>query len=400
MPGAVPGMRNLTFMWLFYIIAAMKRILFGIIFLIIIAAGIIGYVKWAGPKSNEPVKVPSQSVTNRTVVSLLEETGTIQPRNEVVIKSEVNGRVDSLYVEDGDYVTSGYVLVELDKTDLNNQRREYELDLQQTKLNLEKAQLDYERNFELYEKQLVSSDVYDSMRIERDLKKNRVAKIETMINTIDDKLKKSTIIAPIRGTILNKGIEVGEVVIGASSVSSGTELMKIADLGLLEVSTRINEVDISSARTGMTVRITVDSIPGHVFTGMVDHIAPMAMKAQNEEVRTFEVTVLLHGDVEGLKPGMTANITMTLAAVTNAVVAPLASVFCDNVEAAPGVQEFYVFIDTATGYVKRTVSVGINDLKGIQVITGLDAEEAVAMERPTPKDEKRRQHSEFGGRRR
>jgi HlyD family secretion protein len=377
----------------------MKRVLFGSIFIIIIAAGIFGYVKWAAPAASEPVAVPAQTVTNRTIVSILEETGTIQPRNEVTIKSEVNGRVDALYVEDGDYVSNGFILLELDKTDLNNQRLEYELDLQQSNLNLEKAQLDYQRNFELYGKRLVSSDVYDSMRIERDLKKNRVAKIQSMINTIDDKLKKSTIIAPIQGTILNKGIEVGEVVIGASSVSSGTELMKIADLGLLEVSTRINEVDVSAIYTGMPVRITVDSMQGHSFTGVVDHISPMAMKPANEEVRSFEATILLHGAVTGLKPGMTANLTMTLASATNAVVAPLAAVFCDSIDAIPGAQEFYVFVNTVSGYVQHAVSIGINDVKGIQVTDGLSPGDTVAVERPTPENQKRRQHSDINGRR-
>ncbi|MCX7848377.1 MAG: efflux RND transporter periplasmic adaptor subunit [bacterium] len=360
----------------------MKKLLF-ILALAAIAVGLVYlYRRYVSGSAAPATPVPTAVVTNRPLISLLEETGTIRPRNQVVIKSEVNGRVDRIYVRDGDVVTAGCILVELDKTDLLNRRRELELDLKEAMLMLESAELDFRRNADLYAQRLVSPDVYDRIRIERNLKENRVEKIKSQITTIEDNLRKTTISAPIAGTVINRAIEVGEVVIGASSVSSGTELMKLADLDLLEVRATINEVDILNVHTGVLTLITVDGIPGSVFTGIVEHVAPVSVSDPTGQVKGFEVVVVLTGSYRQLKPGMTANVKFTRGSLTNALVAPLAAVFCDDYEAALADQTFYVFVQTPTGFIQQRVWIGLNDLTGVQIISGITANTIVALERP------------------
>jgi HlyD family secretion protein len=364
----------------------LKRLITILVLLGGLAGAAYAFILWQRSLSPEERPVRTSAVTNCPITELLEESGTIQPRNEVIIKSEVNGRVDAIYVEDGDLVTNGQLLVDLDKTDLLNRRRELELDLEEAMLMQEQAQLDFNRNRDLYLQELVASEVYDKNRIELSLKQNRMRKIKSQIATVDDNLLKSRIVSPAEGTVVNRSIEFGEVVIGASSVSSGTELMKVADLALLEVESQINEVDISSLTTGMPVKVAVDSMPGHIFTGVVETLAPVAQDSGNG-IRTFELVAVLSEGVSGLRPGMTANLTFTLGVATQALAVPLASVFCDNYEAALSDQEFYLFIETPTGFVKRTVKVGINDYERIQIVSGLTAQAtaAVALERP-PQD--------------
>jgi HlyD family secretion protein len=333
----------------------------------------------------KPHEIPLAEVTNTTIVSMLEENGAIRPRNEIIIKSEVNGRVEHVYIEDGDVVTGGHVLVELDKIDLLNKRRELELDEREAMLQLEGAQLDYARNRELYEAKLVSPDVYDRMRIERDLKSNRVEKIRSQITTVDDNLRKTTISAPIRGTIYDRAMEAGEVVIGASSVSSGTEMMKLADLDLLEVRALVNEVDIASISTGMPVTISVESLQGHTFAGSVARVAPAASAdKQTQQILGFEVTVLLDARNTQLKPGMTATVLFTRGVASNVVAVPLPAVFCDNYELTPSEQQFYVYVKDATNFNKQAVTIGLHDLKHVHVTSGLTTHVSVALERPMP----------------
>ncbi len=377
----------------------MKKILLAVIIAGVIAGLVYLYRTYVSEAGKAATPVPTAVVTNRQLISVLEESGTIRPKNQVVIKSEVNGRVENLYVRDGDVVTAGCVLVELDKVDLLNRRRELELDLKESMLMLESAELDFKRNADLFQKQLVSPDVYDRMRIERNLKANRVEKIRSQITTIDDNLRKTTITAPLGGTVINRAIEVGEVVIGASSVSSGTEMMKLADLSVLEVRSTINEVDILAVYTGMHATISVDGIPGSMYTGIVEHVAPVAVADASSQVKGFEVVVVLTGTYQRLKPGMTANLKFTRGVLTNDLIAPLSAVFCDDYETALAEQTFYMFVQTPTGYEQNPVLIGLNDLTGVQIVSGLTANAVVALERP-PEVEKRVVTSSNDGRRR
>ncbi len=363
----------------------MKKILTLVVVGALMAAGVYAYIAWVNAMREKPHEIPLVAATNTTIVSILEENGAIRPRNQVIIKSEVNGRVENVYIEAGDVVTAGCVLVELDKIDLLNKRRELELDARESMLQLEGAQLDYQRNRELYQAKLVSPDVYDRMRIERDLKSNRVEKIRSQITTVDDNLRKTTISAPMRGTIYDRAIEVGEVVIGASSVSSGTEMMKIADLDLLEVRALVNEVDISSISTGMPVMISVESLQGHAFHGSVARIAPAASTDKQTQLPLgFEVTVLLDARNTQLKPGMTATVLFTRGVASNVVAVPLPAVFCDNYEVAPSEQQFYIYVKNATNFIKHTVTIGVHDLKHVQITSGLTERVMIALERPLP----------------
>jgi len=365
----------------------MRKLLTAVVVVALIAGLVYAYLRWVDSTREKPRVIPVTTVTNTTIISGLEQNGSIKPRNELIVKSEVNGRVESIFVADGEVVTSGQVLVELDKIDLLNRRRELDLDRREALLQLEGAQLDYSRNYELYQAQLVSPDVFDRMRIERDLKSNRVDKICSQITTVDDNLRKTTISAPSRGTIYNRAIEIGEVVVGASSVSSGTEMMKLADLEVLEVRALVDETDIASIVTNMPVAIAVESLRGHAFNGVVDRIAPAAtIDKQSQQPLGFEVTVLLDARNTQLKPGMTATIQFTLGVASNAVALPLSAVYCDNYEVAPADQEFYVFAKTNTQFVKLPVEVGLHDLRYIQILSDITTNYVIALERPPAND--------------
>ena len=202
----------------------MKGILYLLLFAAVLGGGWYAYKYWQETQSSANVEtVPVAPVIKRDISDVLEETGTINPVNKVAIKSEVSGRVQNVYVEDGMMVTSGFVLVELDKTDLLNTRKDLEYELKEAELNYDRAKIDYDRNNELFKKKIISYDAYDQVKTTLDLRSNTVLKVITKLDTNTDNLKKTTIFSPTSGTVLNKNIEVGEMVVGANSVSSGTD---------------------------------------------------------------------------------------------------------------------------------------------------------------------------------
>jgi len=216
---------------------------------------------------------------------------------------------------------------------------------------------------------------------------------------------------------LNKNIEVGEMVVGANSVSSGTEMMTVADLSLLEVSCYVNEIDVTRLHVGQTIGITVDSTPGVEYSGLVTHVAPMSSSSSSSGSSSsssssskdgFEVRIAVKGEVDRLKMGMTANVTAVLKEVKDALAVPLSSVFCDNYELAPSAQKYYVYVEKpassgengkapAQEFEKRDVEIGVTDTMGAEVTSGLKEGEQVAVKRPAGMSEPVRNHERRRG---
>ena len=391
----------------------MKGILYLLLFAAVLGGGWYAYKYWQESQSGAKVEpVPVAPVIKRDISDVLEETGTINPVNKVAIKSEVSGRVQNVYVEDGMMVTSGFVLVELDKTDLLNTRKDLKYELKEAELNYDRAKIDYDRNYELYVKKIIAVDAYDQVKATLDLRSNTVLKVITKLDTNTDNLKKTTIFSPTSGTVLNKNIEVGEMVVGANSVSSGTEMMTVADLKDLEVSSYVNEIDVTRLHVGQEIDITVDSTPGVDYSGVVTHVAPMSSSSSGSSAGSsssssskdgFEVRIAVKGDVSQLKMGMTANITAILKEVKDALAVPLSSVFCDNYELAPSNQKYYVYVEKPAAAVengkqpeqefeKRDVTIGVTDTSGAEVTSGLKEGEKVAIKRPPSMSEPTRNH--------
>ena len=392
----------------------MKGILYLILFAAVLGGGWYAYKYWQESQAGAKVEtVPVAPVIRRDISDVLEETGTINPVNKVAIKSEVSGRVQNVYVEDGMMVTSGFVLVELDKTDLLNTRKDLEYELKEAELNYDRAKIDYDRNNELFQKRIISYDAYDQVKTTLDLRSNTILKVITKIDTNTDNLRKTTIFSPTSGTVLNKNVEVGEMVVGANSVSSGTEMMTVADLRDLEVSSYVNEIDVTRLHVGQQIEITVDSTPGVDYSGVVTHVAPMSSSSSGSSGGSsssssskdgFEVRIAVKGDVSQLKMGMTANITAILKEVKDALAVPLSSVFCDNYELAPSNQKYYVYVEKPAAlssdngkqpeqeFEKRDVTIGVTDTSGAEIKSGLTEGEKVALKRPPNMVEPARNH--------
>lgn len=390
----------------------MKGIIYLILFAAVLGGGWYAYKYWQESQAGSKVEtVPVAPVIRRDISDVLEETGTINPVNKVAIKSEVSGRVQKVYVEDGNAVTQGFVLVELDKTDLLNVRKDLEYELKEAELNYSRAKIDHDRNYELYAKKIIAVDAYDQVKVTLDLRSNTVMKIITKLNSNSDDLKKTTIFSPANGIVLNKNIEEGEMVVGANSVSSGTEMMTVADLNFLEVSSYVNEIDVTRLHVGQNIEITVDSTPGVEYSGVVTHVAPMSSSSSSGGSASgsssskdgFEVRIAVKGDVSQLKMGMTANITAVLKDVKDALAVPLSSVFCDNYELAPSAQKYYVYVEKPAAvsengkqpeqiFEKRDVTIGVTDTSGAEITSGLEEGEKVALKRPPNMSEPTRNH--------
>lgn len=290
----------------------------------------------------KPVTVTTERAVIKNITQLVNATGKVQPEVEVKISPEVAGEIIELPLREGAGVKKGDLLVRIKPDNYRYQVEQQEANLTAAKANavlshaqLLKAQEDFKRAEDLFAKQLVSEADYTAAKTTNDVAQanndNALAQIqrtEGLLSQSKDLLSKTSIYAPMDGSISSLSSEVGERVVGTNQFA-GTEIMRVADLENMEVRANVNENDIVNVKLGDRTRISIDAYPGKKFTGTVKEIASAA-KTQGantqEEVTNFLVKIRITDNTVRLRPGMSANVDIETRTVENVVAVPIQAV--------------------------------------------------------------------------
>lgn len=298
-----------------------RFVLLSVIVIVAIAATLSLILRQKG--GNKTV-VQTEVAARGEVVELVAATGRVQPQSEVKISANVSGLIDRVEVKEGDRVREGQVLVEIDPTRYAAIVLEAEAGLRSARAesrlasaNLEQSQREHSRKLEMHAKGLLSDGDLESAETaltvagaRRDAAEEAVNRAEAFLAQARDERSKTTILAPKDGIVTRLGVEVGEVVLGTAQ-NVGTTLMTVADLNQMEVLAQIDESEVVKVSPGDSARITLDALPGRLYSGLVSEIANSATtrgQGTAEEATHFEVKVALLGDVAALRPGMSATL--------------------------------------------------------------------------------------------
>lgn len=220
-------------------------------------------------------------------------SGTIEV-TEVVVSSKVTGRIIQLNVDEGSNVSSGEVLVEVEKQD-------YQAQLDNAKAKYKLAKSEYIRNKEMYSTRSISADQLDNARSNFDA-------ASAAFRLAENQLSYTTIPSPIKGIILSKAVEIGELVV------PGSPIVTMANLDEVKLYLYVGESMVGKLKFGGTVEVTVDSLPRKVFKGWVSYISDKEeftpKPIQTKEERTtyvYKVKVIIPNPNHDLKPGMPAD---------------------------------------------------------------------------------------------
>ena len=251
------------------------------------------------------------------------ETGKVQPRERVEIKSKVAGQVEQVFVEEGQHVKRGQPLLRIDATDFRRDvaRAQAEVeravaDIAQVQNGLEFAKLSLDRRKKGLESRGTSQADVDVA--ENEVRSKEVA-IKTAQSTLtglkvalgaaEDRLRYTQINSPIDGTIIEKGIRVGEVVTpGVQATFEGKALLTVADLSTLIVRAELNQIDVAKVVLDQKVSLTLDALPGKTYTAKITKIAPASTTPKGKDVDVFPVEATLTTADGSIKPGMTADV--------------------------------------------------------------------------------------------
>ncbi|MFD1094203.1 efflux RND transporter periplasmic adaptor subunit [Salegentibacter chungangensis] len=350
------------------------------------------------------------------ITETVSATGKIQPEVEVKLSSEVSGEIIDLPVVEGQAVEKGDLLVRINpdiyqsnlervQASLQNMRANYA----QAEASLKQAESDYQRNKKLFEKGVISKAEWDQITSTYEMaqasKESAYYSMKSTAATVTearDNLGRTSIYAPMSGTISKLDAELGERVVGTQQMA-GTEILRVADLSNMEVEVDVNENDIVKVRVGDSTIVEVDAYLRKEFKGLVTEISNSAdTELTTDQVTNFKVKVrileesykdLLEGKPENyspFRPGMTATVDIITNKRKDVIGVPISAIVIktDTTTAKPGVnaekpkadsdEKFEcVFVKEGEEARLRVVKTGIQDDRNIQITEGLKAGEEV-----------------------
>jgi len=275
----------------------------------------------SGEAAEESSKITTADVTRGDLTITAEATGTVEPVRSVEVKSKASGEILRLHVDVGDEVGSGALLAEVDPRDVRNRFEQAKADLEVAKARTEisKAQLD--RSEELLKGGVITQQEYENARLDYANAQANQVKAETNYELADLQLGDVTIRAPMKGTIISKTVEEGQVIQSASgNVSGGTTLFTMANLDSMQVRTLVDETDMGQIKAGLQATVKVEAFPDRTFRGSVEKIEPQAEVQQN--VTMFPVIVSLDNRDGLLKPGMNAEVEVLIDRASDVLLVP------------------------------------------------------------------------------
>jgi HlyD family secretion protein len=362
------------------------------IIITIIVLAIAGVVTFQLTKKEESkgIEVEIAKVELATIVQKVNATGKIQPKTKVNISADVSAKITRMEVKEGDWVEKGQFLIELDRERYVASMESEEANVRsaqgQAKLvmeNLKQTKRVLDRAKELVAKKL---DSQSSLDIAEAAYQVEVARHESALDRVEqtrgilkqskDALSKTTIYAPMSGTISKLNKELGEIAIGSQFQED--VIMIIANLNDMEALVKVDENDIVSIALGQQAEIEVDALLGKKIVGQVSEIASSAVDQQpgnNNQKTEFEVTISITSNVKELRPGMTASADIVTDTREQAVSVPLQSVTVRTAEQLKS--EGKTYTPGEDGFVEVVFVVNNNKVEAKQVTTGIQGEASI-----------------------
>jgi HlyD family secretion protein len=355
-------------------------------------------VVWASLKDSNPggTEVEVEEVVRRTVSSRVKATGEITPEKKVEISAKVVGEIISLPVVEGQRVTTGQLLVEIERDLYEGARdqaraalRQAEVTIKRLEVQLADAQRNLRRVEQLHRDALVSQEALDdaqlavdTARVEIEAQEHAIEQYRSAFKRATDDLARTTIRSPMDGVLIQLDAEQGETVVPGSTNLPGSVIMTVADMSRILAEVEVSEVDVVSVELGQTAEITVDALgDDDPQIGQVVEIATSGRKDPSQGTIRFRVKVALEDPDESLRPAMTAKVDILTATSDQALAVPVQAVVKRKLDdqdaevrgtAAREIKEtdvVYVIDDGVAVPVR--VETGVADVLHVEILGGL-----------------------------
>jgi len=388
-----------------------KKVIIPLIVAIVVV--VVAVVSLRGKGGSEGISVTVEPAGRHTVIQTVTATGRIQPMTQVNISADVSAKITRLDVAEGDWVEKGTLLLQLDRERYAAAVESAEANLAAAeangnlvKENMNKARKDHDRSRQLYDKALESEASLDSTYAAAEVEAARyqaaleqVAQARASLRQALDDLAKTTIHAPMSGTISKLNKELGEMALGSQFQED--VILEISNLQGMEALVDVDENDIVSVALGDTAEIEIDALPETRYPAEVTEIASSAKtsaQGTTDQKTEFEVKVAITEPGSDLRPGMTASAEIVTDIREDCLSVPIQCVAVrtpeqlggDGSEVAEDDEEPR-FVPDRDGFVEvvwviedgrsvaRQVETGIQSETHIEILSGLDEGDQVVV---------------------
>ena len=313
-------------------------------------------------------------------------TGSLTPRTQVDIMSDVMGKIIELPVREGDLVKAGDLLVRIDDRDLKSEVRRQqasarmsEIQVENQQVQLEKAEREFKRKERLFEASLISIEEYelaqttlDAARLTLKQYQENVAQSHALLQKTEEQLDKTVIRSPIDGRVTALHKELGEQVIQGTINVQGSVIMEISDMSAMDLEVEVNEIESARIRIGMEADVTLEALTDQTFRGRVVEIGQSAYKPTGRDISVFKVKVELLELDPAMKPGMTGRAEIEIARKPDTLHIPIQAVRTDDDTA-----EKFCFIFKDEKAVRTVIETGLSNDAQTEITTGLTLEDKI-----------------------
>jgi HlyD family secretion protein len=371
----------------------MKRTKTLIILFVIVAAFATALIYLWQKNAEDPITYTTESPSEETIIVKTVATGNIVPKEEVLIKSNISGVIEEVFIEAGQYVNSGDLIAKIrvipnisNLTSAKNSIASNQTSLQTAKINLQTQQANYDRQKALFEKGVISANEFEGIKNTYLQTKQSVEQAQINLTSASqnfDIIKTGTtsglgdiaqtqVRATVSGMVLDVPVKEGNQVIEANNFNEGTSIASLADVKKMIFEGKVDESEVGKIKEGLPLEITVGAIEEVKFEAVLDYIAPKGV-AENGAIQFAIKGTLKNIDSTFIRAGLSAN----------------ASIILDKVEKVLAIKEALVQYDTKTQkpfveievgdqkFERRDIEIGISDGIFVHVKSGIKATDKI-----------------------
>ena len=382
----------------------MKRILIGLG--VVLVLGVIVAASLVGRRGDPGVEVDLTEVERAAVTRWVKASGVIDPRVKVDLSAHVIGRIEELYVEEGDEIERGEPFLKLEQEAFLAVRDDWRARLSRAKTDVRKAQVDLDdarlklrRMERLSGENIVSQERLEaaqlavtSAELALDQARDAVEQARASLAKAEDDLEKTVIYAPLSGRVIELNAEEGEVVVSGTMNNPASVIGTIADLSELLAEVDVDETEIVYVEPGQTAELQVDAIPDAEYRGHVVEVGSSGFqKRAQQDAIFFKVKILLEDPDDRLRPGMSVRADVDTATHEDVPVVPIQAVVqrppaeaetpeeASNLDSPvdPDEEIPVVFVMDSGQARQRPVETGISDATRVEIVDGVEAGERV-----------------------
>jgi HlyD family secretion protein len=354
--------------------------------LVVLIAGVI--VLGAAKRGNRAVEVRIEKVQRRDLVASVTASGQVEPRLKVDIASDVAGRIVRLAVKEGDMVTKGQFLLQIDPSTYRAEVQRAEALVASSRAELARAKATLEQSENALRRSeairrtnptLVSDEQMEQLRTTVEVNKalynaaqHTVDQNEAALQNARSNLAKTTITAPLTGKVTRLNVEQGETAVPGTFNKEAALLLTISDMSTLETTVRVSETDVARIKIGDSAMVEIDAFPDTTFRGRVVEIANSSIQnptasvanAGADQAVDYEVKVRLLNPPPDTRPDFSATAKIITDTRKNVLAIPIIALTTRERQTGPSTDSAQL----ALGGNRSTRQVGKRDVDGVFVV--------------------------------